>query len=897
MRLDGHSPIEMLSDLWHAARSLSRARGLTVALVTTIGLGVGSQSSIDAFVRGLIGGNTRVTEPERVVSLFERDAKGAPGALSFDRYLSLKAHADLFESVGAARESEALVALRDRSTVMSAAAITPDLARILGLTIKEGVLVSHRLWETELGASEVRGESIVIDGRESRVGEIAPEWLDGMYLGRAVDVWAPLDEPSLHVPDRVSRTFWVIARLHRGVTIADAAARVNAIRRDAGELVVRPYTRMTPETAAAMSRIAAMLAGAGAAVFLIACANVASFLLARAASRSVETAVRVAIGASRGRLARLLVSESLVLSAAGGAAGFVLAWWTKDAIPILFYDQDAEQLLFAPEPARLAFVATAGMAAMAVCGLMPLVRLRRDTPASVLQRDGAGPTPTRARLLDGLVVAQVACCCLLVVSAGLLFQGFRTALHAYAPPRLGEPILATVRARVFESRGQTADAALAYFDEVEQTALAIDPIFQGVWLGAAPGSRPAWRSVIAEPPHLPTREVTLTTVPWAPALLSRLRMPPIAGRMFGGADRAGCPGVVVNVAAAAALFDGDAVGRVIYDPAGQRLEVIGVVEAHDPPSDTPDAPMVYYESDRPDLLPGPPGTLRFRVPVPPPPVTALVDATVVSPNYFSAMAVAPLAGHLFEGRRTGGCRVGVINEVGSERLFGGDAVGGAVIEPSGRRTDIIGVARAPFAGAWQRSTEPAIYLPMAQDVIPRMTIVLASREPAASVVALVRERIAGVRGAAGVPDVTTLAAYLSAHALAQERIATTLVGASAALGVALSVVGLYGAMADAGRRRRREIALRLALGAQRWRIVRDVVVGGARLAAAGAAAGLAASLLVARWITGVAGSSDSLPVWVWLTTPIVLAIAVAVASIVPARRAMAVDPLGILRER
>jgi len=108
---------------------------------------------------------------------------------------------------------------------------------------------------------------------------------------------------------------------------------------------------------------------------------------------------------------------------------------------------------------------------------------------------------------------------------------------------------------------------------------------------------------------------------------------------------------------------------------------------------------------------------------------------------------------------------------------------------------------------------------------------------------------------------------------------------------------LYGAMADAARRRRREIALRLALGAQRWRIVGHVVAAGARLAAAGAIAGLLASLAVARWIAGVTGSTDSLPVSAWLATPLILAIAVVLASIIPARRAMSVDPLETLKTK
>jgi putative ABC transport system permease protein len=132
--------------------------------------------------------------------------------------------------------------------------------------------------------------------------------------------------------------------------------------------------------------------------------------------------------------------------------------------------------------------------------------------------------------------------------------------------------------------------------------------------------------------------------------------------------------------------------------------------------------------------------------------------------------------------------------------------------------------------------------------------------------------------------------------LAADRIATILVGAAAATAITLGVLGLYGAMSDATRRRRREIAVRLALGAQGWRVVRQILTEGVRLAGAGAAAGILGSVFVARWLSQVTPTATAAPVWVWLAAPVVLIASVAIASVVPARRAASVDPLTIMRD-
>jgi hypothetical protein len=367
--------------------------------------------------------------------------------------------------------------------------------------------------------------------------------------------------------------------------------------------------------------------------------------------------------------------------------------------------------------------------------------------------------------------------------------------------------------------------------------------------------------------------------------------------MFGGVDTpGGCKVVVINQEAARDLFDGDAVGRSIHDAEGHSLEVVGVVATRRTATDSrPVRPTVFYYQDQ-NSTPSERIDAHFRVTARPQ-AGAVLEANVVSQTYFYSMNLSPIDGKLFPDEPAPqDCRVGVVNQEASDRYFNGHAVGGAVIDAAGQRTKIVGVVQSPVLRTSQRRGEPAIYLPMAQDFQPRMTLMIDARDSDERMLALVRKSLDSVEGGLSATVVTTLEDHLSKTALAADRIATILVGAAAATAVTLAVLGLYGAMSDATRRRRREIAVRLALGAQGWRVARQVLSEGIRLAGAGTASGILGSLLVARWLSQVTPTAATAPLWAWLAAPLVLVVSVAIASIVPARRAASVDPLTIMRD-
>jgi putative ABC transport system permease protein len=869
-----------------------RTPGVALALLFTIALGIGSNVSIHGFAQGLTGPQAAVSSIDRVVSVFGRDAHREAGPLSYQEYLALKTRRDTFEWIGAARISRSAVEWAGLSETVSVAALTPDVARLLGLTLDGGVVVSQRMWRSESGAAAgVHGNPIHIDGADTHVNGVAPNSLEGVYRDRAIDIWMPLREEGLLGVDLSGRGFWVLGRLRRGVSAVQAQSAVRGNR--SGEVQILPYTGMTPEMSAGLSRVGMLFGLAAGAVFFVACANVACFLLGRAFARSREISVRVAVGASRGQLAGESLSDSIVISIAGGALGVLLAGWTSRAIPALLFEQDAERLLFAPDLFGIVAASAACVGVTIGCGLLPVIAIPHDRPAMVLRRESAGPSRAVRRLRTSLVVAQMASCCVLVICTATLFDGLRTALQTTAGHRLGHVILATVQAR------PDVGVDTGYFERVERAAGSMAGVSVMAWAARLPGSRPTWQSFRVDPAQLPLREATMDMAWFTPDSFQFFAPWPTAGRMFGVADR-NCRVAIVNEEAAAELFGRYTVGRTIRDFSGLPVEIIGVVaRLKVDTAARENRPSIYYDyTDRkassPDGIP----RAHFRAPVASELAAAELDANVVSPGYFDAMGVSVIAGQAFSHPMQGDCRMGVVNQEAADLYFGGKAVGAAVIDDLGRRTGIVGVVHSAPLGPFQRHVEPAIYFPMSQDALPTMTLIIAgAREVNAPVLADLHRRIESVAGGGLAPVVLqTLETHLAHTALAPLRIATLIIGASAATALVLSVLGLFGALSDAARQRRRELAVRIALGAQRWRVVCQVLGQGARLACAGTLAGTVGSLLLSRLLGGITSASGSPALWVWLAAPLVLAGMVAIASVLPARRALVVNPLMIMRD-
>ncbi len=859
----------ILSDIRYSARHFVRSPGVLLALLFTIAIGIGSNVSVNAFVQGMTRSDLPLASRERVVSIFRES-----GPLSYQEYRALNSHLDAFEWIGAARILPGAVTLAGQSQIMSVARVTPPLASFLNLSWNGGVVISQRIWESEFqGKADVHGQPIRIGGVDLRVSGVAPAWLEGVYRDRAVDLWMPFEEKA-HEEAGDSRNFWVLGK-RRDLRTSPSSL---------GEMLVLPYTGTTPEVAEARSRVNTLLGLAAGLEFFVACVNVATFLVGRASARSHETSLRIALGASRGQLVRGLLSDSVVISITGGALGMLLAFWTSLVLPALLFEEDAGRLVFAPD--ALSIVAASGVCVgiMIVCGLVPVFAISHDRPATVLRREGAGPSKAIQRLRVCLVVAQMTSCSIQVISTAFLFEGFRAALQTSVGRRLGHPILASVE-----------PGGWRYFQNVQGAAELVAGVSGKAWAGHLPGDLAAWRSFRVEPRQLPLREVTLDVEAVTNRSLALFTMPPAEGRAFGMEDEK-CRGAMVNESAARVLFGVGTAGRSILDAAGFPIEIIGVVATRKGLATTP--AIYYYQADEKGPQPERSGLARFHAPVVSKLEQVELDSNVVSASYFEVMGWPVVAGRIFPNNaKPQGCRVGVVNQEAADLYFNGNAVGASVIDEVERRTEIIGVVHSTPLGTFQRRVEPAIYFPMMQDFLPYMTLILASQKADRPMLQELRSKIEAVPGRGVAPVmVRTLDTYLKQTALAQLRIATMIIGASATMALLLSVLGLFGALSDAVRQRRREFAVRIALGAQRRHVIRQVLGEGGRLAVAGTLAGTLGSLLLSRMLARITPGHGSPAFWVWMAAPLLLAAVVLIASALPARRALIVNPATIMGE-
>jgi hypothetical protein len=888
-----------LAELRHAARSLAKRPGFMLAVLVTVALGIGSNAAVLGFMNGLVTTRTSLADGSRTtVSIFsQRD--GRLGLLSYAEYVAVAQQAQLFEAVMAARETRNWIAVGSNPVVASVATVTREARVLFALPSDGAVVISEGFRQREIrGGASLTEQQLAIEGGNVRVSGVAPEAVEGLYIGRPVDVWLVREEPSALQPDRDSQTLSVVGRLRPDVSVRSARAALDALSAPGTSLVAHEYTGLTPEMQEGMGRLGRLMPAVAGAVFLIACANVAVFLLSRAAGRSHETSLRMALGASRGRLASGVLVESTLIAAAGGAAGLLVGMWTSNIIPALLFEPDAESMTFVPDVGGV--LAAAGVSALITlaCGMVPLLENRHDTPGAVLRREPRRPSKPLRRLRGALVVFQMSICCALAISAASLSDALDSTLRTRAGERLGRPLLATVESRAGFGR---PDLGLEYFRRVEQTVRAVPGITSAAWMGTLPGRTASWYGSKAEPPGLPTREAIARAGVFTRASLDRVILPPKAGRMFGGRDGLHtCRVAILDEGTATAFFGDEAVGRVIENEEGQRVEIVGVVTPRPPPPDEKprDQPAVYYYVEQEQLPLRPTGPARFTIPVTTPGADAMLDLHVVSSDYFALMGLTLRAGALFTERTPAdACRVGVVNEEAAQLYFGGDAVNGAVIDGRGRRTTIVGVVQDARLRSTERKAEPSIYLPMEQDFLPRMHMILGSSDAGEERQEAVRRSLSAVDG--GKPEalaVTSLDERLRKTALAPERIAGLLLGAASVNALALGILGLYRVIADDVIARQREIAVRSALGAQRWRLILMVVNHGARVAAAGGLFGIIGALLLARWMYGVTGSEGSPNLWVWFAGPAILALGALVASALPARRILRVDPLTAMRE-
>jgi ABC-type antimicrobial peptide transport system permease subunit len=875
-----------------SSRAFAHAPALSLALVFTIAIGVGSNASIYGFVQGLTHPDSPLKNTNGIVSILGQDSFHETGPLSRREYQLLKNRLDTFDWIDAAEITPRDIKIGDRTEIAMVADVTSNLARALNLPLRGGIIVSQRMWQSELGSrADVIGGRIRINSLDLPITGVAPSQLVGLYSDQTVDIWMPSQDERLQNVDLNKRDLWVLAQLRQPLSISQAQATVRRGFGNSSEMSLVSFTGAPPRMVLGLSRIGTLLNFAAAAVFFVASINVASFLFGRALKRAHETSLRIALGATRAQLMGELLSDSIVIAIAGGALGALLAVCTARVLPALLFEEDAERLVYAPHVLPIMTASILCVCITVMCGMMPVFATVTDRPWIILGRESGMPSKRTERIRNGLVLGQITSCYVLVICAAFLFQGLHSALQTSEGHQLARSVLLTVQAQASPA------VDINYFNEVERTAKSVAVLPPMAWTARLPGSQPVWRSFRIQPSFSPLHDVDMDIVWLTTNSLKLLDGRPIAGRMFGRRDPTRIE-AVVDEDAAAELFGRESVGMVIQDSSGLPVEIIGVVTRSPAYTSNKRHATIYYNYMDLPQAPNPIAHAHFLAPVSPL-INTELSANVVSPSYFNALDLSLIAGRQFpEHQMHGQVRVGIVNQEAADLYFSGKPLGAGITDNRGVRTEIIGVVRSRVLGTFQHHTEPTIYFPMQQDCIPRMTLILDGSKWNARTLADLRRKIEPIPGRdlAAPIEIEALDAQLARSAFAPLRIATLLSSALASLALILSVLGLLSAQGDAERQRRRELALRIALGAQRWRIAVKVMSSAVQLALMGTAIGTLVSLGFLRVLASETAIFSSPAPWVWLMVVLVPTVTVLIASALPALRAAFVDPLTIMRD-
>jgi len=618
----------LLQDLRYAARTLVRARGFTIAVLLTLALGIGATTAMFGVVHGVLLRPLSFPAPDRLVMVWERTPEGTRDRnyVSPANVAEWREQSTTFEGLAAFVRFPASLTGQGEPEAVQGQAVTPNffsLLRVrpaLGRVFLPGdedagdaaagaptpVILSHELWARRYNADPgIIGRAITVsDASATVVGVMPPET-------RVLDSRPALWIPIAVNPETTGRYLSVVGRLKDGATLEQAKAEMEAVarrlsaakpenNRDWSVNVVPLHDDTVGEARPALL----VLLGAVGLLLLIACANVANLLLARASARRREVALRVSLGATRGRLARQMLTEALLLAAAGGALGVLAAvWGTRlllDALPEGVAIPRAEQVGFSVPV--FAFAAGITLLTGALFGLAPALAVSDGGAHQDLKDSSRGSTvgPGRGRLRGAIVVSQVALAVVLLAGAGLLGRSLwrllsvDTGIHA-------ERVL-TARVSLPDARYEEPERRVVFNDELFRRVDAlpgVSAVGSVGWLPMTGDKSATGFTVAGRPAPEPGKEPGADIRGVGGDYFRVLGVPLVRGRLFTGADGAAAPRVfVVNQAFVREHFPGeDPIGRRLAvqwdgDPVGEIVGVVGDERESGPASEA--APAIYF---------------------------------------------------------------------------------------------------------------------------------------------------------------------------------------------------------------------------------------------------------------------------------------------------------------
>jgi predicted permease len=806
-------------DLRFALRSFLRNPGFFAVTVLTLALGIGATTAIFSVVYGVLLRPLPYPDADRIVRVWQVDKDGNRLDVSDPNFTDWETQSRSFAALAQVQGPSPVSVSGDVEPVrVSAAIVSRDFFRVLGVQPLAGrvfapeerqrgaaatVLVSHRFWQQQLsGSPDFAGKTLIYNGRVHRVIGVLPPSLD---FPAGADLFTPRE---LHerLPSRTAHNWVVIGRLRDGATLAQAQAEMSAISRrlkaqygDDTWMVDASLVPLHEQIVGRVRPALLVLLGASAFLLLIACANVGNLLLARAAIRQRELAVRVAMGAGRWRLVQQFLAEALVLSLLAGAVGILIAL-------------AGVRVLVALEPASVPRLGEVGVSWMALLFALAIALATAVGLGIVTALRGAGEEDLRGSLAQsqrglaasggyvrgGLAVAQVALTLVLLVGAGLLGRSFLRLIAV-------NPGYRTSGAVVLDLSTPWPDTDV---DAARQRRFFED-------------------------------------------LMTRLRgMPGVAN--VGGVNNfplrgGGSNGVFIVMARMDEKIDYSQLATIMKDP--ER--------------------------------------------------SGFADYRVASEGYFRAMGIPLVRGRLFDERDGPEApHVAVISQsLAAKEWPSSDPIGRIIqfgnMDGDLRPFTIVGIVGDIRERGLDTEARPMFYGSSRQRKVAGFSVVVQGSAEPASVIAPARRALRELAPSLP-PRIRTLEEVV-AVSMTQRRFSFALLGAFGVAALLLATMGVYSVIAYLVAQREHEIGIRVALGAQRRDVLGLVLRHGALLTLVGVVVGVAASLWLTRLLGGLLyGVTSTDPVAFATVVALLLGVAL-VASYVPARRALRVDPMDVLR--
>ena len=603
------------NDFRYAFRRLLKAPGFTAVAVLSLALGIGANTAMFSIVNAMLIRDLPVERAHELVEVYSSDSDGFQYATSsHPDYLSLREGNDVFQNVVATRTTIARVDIDGRPRVAFGEMISWDYFQTLGIEMELGrsfaaeedetpgthpvVILGHRTWTQDFGADPgIVGNDVWVNGRPFTVVGVAPRAYTGSMPVLVTGFFTPLMMTDVLIPGgqlerRGSRSMFMKARLLPGVSVEEANEFLRAFSTGLEEAypdsnenrflsaVSSGNVSLNPAVDRFLTPVAGLLLGVVGLVLLIACANLASFLLARAEDRRKEIAVRLALGAGRKRLISQLLIETTLLALMGGAAGLVLAQWTLELLmafrPPLPVPVDFEISL---DRTVLLFTAGVSMLAGVAFGLVPALQATDPDIAPTLKNEATGSgVPRRFNLRGGLVVTQVAFSFVLLIGAGLFVRSLQKAQAIDPGFDTGPGALAWPMP---ELSGYESDVEKqAFYDALEQRLLANPEVTHVAMADRLPLGVEV-KSFGYVLPGVPSESLdgyhSLDNANVSVGYFDAMGVEIVSGRPFDRNDLDGERVVIVSQAFVDGYYPGeDLVGRAIQTSGGDDLRVVGI---------------------------------------------------------------------------------------------------------------------------------------------------------------------------------------------------------------------------------------------------------------------------------------------------------------------------------